>query len=66
MPHTGPVMLFLLRIFVVAGALAAIVPSNAHDNAPPAAPSQSMTVSGAVERALTLRAEELRHFRHSR
>jgi DMSO/TMAO reductase YedYZ molybdopterin-dependent catalytic subunit len=53
---------FLLRIFVVAGALAASVPSIAHENAPLALPSQTVTVPGAVERALTLRAEELRHF----
>lgn len=55
-------MLFSLRVFLVAGALAASLPSIAHDNAPPAARSQSVTVSGAVERALTLRVEELRNF----
>ena len=55
-------MLFFLRIFVVAGALAASVPSNAQHGAPPASPSQSVTVTGAVECALTLRADELRHF----
>jgi hypothetical protein len=55
-------MLFLFRSFVVAGALVASVPAIAIDHAPPGVPSRSVTVSGVVERTLTLRADELRQY----
>ena len=52
-------MFALIRVCVVAGALAASLPAFARDPGPVPPPSPSVTVSGAVEHALTVRADQL-------
>ncbi|MEC5161940.1 MULTISPECIES: molybdopterin-dependent oxidoreductase [unclassified Janthinobacterium] len=52
----------IFRTLTMAGALAACAPGCAHDATAPAAASPSVTVSGAVERKLTLRADDLRGY----
>src|SRR5471032_234699 len=50
------------RNVMMAAMLAAAVPSFAHDAAAPAPASSSLSVTGAVENALTLRVDALRKY----